>query len=104
MALLRLLHDLATQQHWPLQLTAAHCNHGVRSDAAESAAHVAAAAAALGLPFVQATAAARTQAGHWPEVRLGKAGCGRCAHSLSFRASCGRLQEARTPLRWVAAN
>jgi tRNA(Ile)-lysidine synthase len=67
MALLRLLHDLSTQQHWPLQLVVAHCNHRVRPDADAAAAHVAAFAAAHQLPFHESVAQ-RSSTGHWPEV------------------------------------
>lgn len=66
MAMLRLLHDLSQQQHWPLWLVVGHCDHRVRPDSGEAAAHVQRFCEALGLPYKQAVADRQT--GHWPEV------------------------------------
>lgn len=64
--MLRLLQDLSTRQHWPLQLTVGHCDHRVRPDSADNAAHVQQCCQGLGLPFMQAVA--DRQQGHWSEV------------------------------------
>lgn len=66
MAMLRLLHDLSQQQHWPLRLVVGHCDHRVRPDSGEAAAHVQRFCETLGLPCKQAVADRQT--GHWPEV------------------------------------
>lgn len=66
MAMLRLLHDLSRQQHWPLRLVVGHCDHRVRPDSGEAAAHVQRFCEDLGLPYKQAMADRQT--GHWPEV------------------------------------
>jgi tRNA(Ile)-lysidine synthase TilS/MesJ len=54
MALLRLLLDL--QQHWPLELVVAHCNHSMRPDAAANAAFVRQQAQQLGLDYLEVIA------------------------------------------------
>jgi hypothetical protein len=72
MAMLRLLHDLSQQQHWPLRLVVGHCDHRVRPDSGEAAAHVQRFCESLGLPYKQAVADRQT--GHWPEVRGGVRG------------------------------
>lgn len=63
-ALLRLLHGLATQQGWPLSV--AHVDHGLRPDSGDDAAFVADLAAGLGLRFLQRRVAVRRQ-GRSPE-------------------------------------
>jgi len=66
--MLRMLHDLS-QKHWPLRLVVGHCDHRVRADSAENAAHVrAAASGVLGLPYMQVQA--DRQQGHWAEVSV----------------------------------
>lgn len=67
MAMLRLLHDLSQQQHWPLRLVVGHCDHRVRPDSADNAAFVQQYCEVLGLPYMQAVADRRI--GHWAEVR-----------------------------------
>lgn len=66
MAMLRLLHDLNQQQHWPLQLVVGHCDHRVRPDSADNAAHVQRCCEDLGVPYMQAVA--DRPVGHWSEV------------------------------------
>lgn len=84
--MLTLLHDLSQQGHWPLQLVVAHCDHRVRPDSGDNAAHVQRASEALGLTYLQATAD-RDQ-GHWPEVRVR---CWRC-WLVSFILYAGALR------------
>lgn len=67
MAMLRLLHDLNEQRHWPLQMVVGHCDHRVRPDSGANAAHVQQYCEALGLQYLQAVA--DREPGHWPEVR-----------------------------------
>ena len=64
--MLVLLHDLSQQQHWPLQLVVAHCDHRVRPDSDDNAAHVQRCCEEMGLPYTQAVA--ERAVGHWPEV------------------------------------
>jgi tRNA(Ile)-lysidine synthase len=66
--MLRLLLDLSQRQLWPLHLVVGHCDHRVRPDSADNAAHVARCCEALGLPYMQAVA--DREQGHWAEVRL----------------------------------
>lgn len=66
--MLRLLLDLSQRQLWPLQLLVGHCDHRVRPDSADNAAHVARSCHVLGLPYVQAVA--DREQGHWAEVSL----------------------------------
>lgn len=56
MALLRLLTDLTTGQHWPLQLVVAHCDHNMRPDSSANAAFVRRQAEQLGLEYHQRVA------------------------------------------------